>query len=182
MFLLKPMEQECRECVGKNEQLLWKKMTLSVFLQWYFPIYSVLVLTINDSLTNKDAVVCEVNCFRTPSRRESFWDFLLLLPFSKLFPWRLCLAPTTTRGKKKKTEEQRKQATSTHLHGASTCFLGLFYLFEKTMKKGLKANCVAAAAPLTCSRHPGGLHKEDICRLFYAGFLVVTRKKTLNFP
>lgn len=48
------------------------------------------------------------------------------------------------------------------------------------MKTGLKANCVAAAAaPLICSQHPGGLHKGDIYRLFEAGFLVVTQY-TLN--
>lgn len=43
------------------------------------------------------------------------------------------------------------------------------------MKKGLEANCVAAAAPLICSQHPGGLRKGDISGLFYAGFLVVTQ-------
>lgn len=51
-----------RECVGRMSSYVKRKRLLSVFFAVIFSDYSVLVLKMNDSLTNKEAVVCEVDC------------------------------------------------------------------------------------------------------------------------
>lgn len=127
-----------------------------------FSNYSVLVLKCNDCLTDKSAVVYEVNCCPYYERLALSKSDSFLVCSSVVR--RLCLLLMRTRGtKNKQNKSENKQHQLFRMELLLVfCIFKEKKMFGRKWKRVSKENCVAAAAPLSCSQHLGGLHKGDI--------------------